>query len=961
MTTSRVMSEPPGSQQRTPSPADEVLSRRPVVIAVICGVVSLIAGALLVLLPVMGRQATWEWKPTESTPASATAVVAAGAPQLLTIDIPCAPLKLRTLVDRAPQTVVAVNGRRPMMLGVADGRLWVSVDGTRLPTIDVPLGPEGCTARLLYDGATQVLTLSAGAEPSSTSLREPDPAVAGAFKPSFTVEAFSVDPPFRGFTTVTMQLRPSTIAWPFWRWSLVAVAALAAVVAAGALRKVGRGGEQPERVADPSPRWTLSDTAIVVGALVALFFVPPLSDDGWVLTTARNFHDLGFFSNYYTASAAPQAQGFWWSFLQQAWLRPLEMPLIFMRVPSLLIVLLSWWLLRRKILDRIVRVSDRTLVRGIGAVLALAFLVAWTPTVRPEPVVGLLLVVQFIVLAGYVRQRSAGLLVVAGALAAMAFSAHQSGWVVVTAALAILPLMVRWVKDSSQRALALLAVLAAAATTIGLTVALMMIHSNLAVFNFSRESFAGEGVHDLTFDELLRVKNFASGQAPLRVVCLGLVLIAALAFLLRRKRRRGTLGTWIGYAALCSLAGLILTSSKWIWHLAAVWPSVAVLGGLGALGLGLVGSAARRRALAATLAVVAVVWLFSRYPEAWGRLDSWTVSVRDSDPAGSLAFWIAVGLPAIVLVLGCWYLVARVSRGAAAVPFAQRLVLVATAVAVLLVGGVSLLPMVRDAAAQPARSWAGVVATSARTDACGLAGPGGLEIPTRTRGLPVDPIEPGTTDVGELLQFSEDRVGSIRPVDSPSWRAAKGSSSVVTPWYRVDPDHPMRTWMLPASTGYSLRVRWEGGTPGSSTVQEVRRAGTEPYWHLLELPAPPQVQRFRFEWRRGDGPLEVLNPVAVLATSPLNALVGEAAVWQPPYTAMWATCLRPPGIATGLLERYGWALAAGPEIAQWRLSENSVLSEQACVENAAQVRMCALKSVPPQQGGVRTSFRSVPW
>ncbi len=99
MTTTRVMSKPSGSQQRPPSPAEEVLSRRPVVIAVICGVVSLIAGALLVLLPVMGRQATWEWKPTESTPASATAVVAAGAPQLLTIDIPCAPLKLRTLVS----------------------------------------------------------------------------------------------------------------------------------------------------------------------------------------------------------------------------------------------------------------------------------------------------------------------------------------------------------------------------------------------------------------------------------------------------------------------------------------------------------------------------------------------------------------------------------------------------------------------------------------------------------------------------------------------------------------------------------------------------------------------------------------------------------------------------------------------------------------------------------------------
>ena len=179
----------------------------------------------------------------------------------------------------------------------------------------------------------------------------------------------------------------------------------------------------------------------------------------------------------------------------------------------------------------------------------------------------------------------------------------------------------------------------------------------------------------------------------------------------------------------------------------------------------------------------------------------------------------------------------------------------------------SLLPMVRDAAAQPARSWAGVVATSARTDACGLAGPGGLEIPTRTRGLPVDPIEPGTTDVGELLQFSEDRVGSIRPVDSPSRRAAKGSSSVVTPGIAWTPITPMRTWMLPASTGYRCGFVGRRDT-GQFDSAGGAAAGTEPYWHLLELPAPPQVQRFRFEWRRGDGPLEVLNPVAVLATSP---------------------------------------------------------------------------------------------
>ena len=76
-----------------------------------------------------------------------------------------------------------------------------------------------------------------------------------------------------------------------------------------------------------------------------------------------------------------------------------KMPLIFMRVPSLLIVLLSWWLLRRKILDRIVRVSDRTLVRGSGS--PRAGIPRGLDSYRASgAVVGLLLVVQFIVPPG---------------------------------------------------------------------------------------------------------------------------------------------------------------------------------------------------------------------------------------------------------------------------------------------------------------------------------------------------------------------------------------------------------------------------------------------------------------------------------------------------------------------------------------------------------------------------------
>jgi hypothetical protein len=162
---------------------------------------------------------------------------------------------------------------------------------------------------------------------------------------------------------------------------MVVIGAAVVVIWRSSRRLIGPKGEITETPA--GARWTLSDTGVVLAALVALFFVPSLSDDGWVLTTARNYSSLGFFSNYFTASAAPQPQGFWWTLIQQSWLRHNDIPLLVLRLPSLLMVIGGWWVLRRYLIDRVTPPYARAMARGVAAAVVAAFVLAWLPSLRP--------------------------------------------------------------------------------------------------------------------------------------------------------------------------------------------------------------------------------------------------------------------------------------------------------------------------------------------------------------------------------------------------------------------------------------------------------------------------------------------------------------------------------------------------------------------------------------------------
>ena len=951
------------------SPPGNRLGSRPGWTMAAAACVALLAALAMAMLPISGRTTTWTWTPTATDPTETAIELSAGAPAEIDASIPCQAIRQRSENNSADLEILRFAGSRELGLWSTGNEIWVDSSGTRIAGLTQSLGGGDCTVQLHYDGATDSVTLNAGRESRTSSVAAPESPLPGAVRPSFQIDAVHIAKELRLGSSVRILTRPATIAWPGWRWLLLLViAAVVVVIWRSSRRLVGPRGLDPGT--SSGARWTLSDTGVAIAALVALFFVPSLSDDGWVLTTARNYASLGFFSNYFSASAAPQPQGFWWTLIQQTWLRHDDLPLLVLRLPSLLMVIGGWWVMRRYLIDRVTPPTGRAMARGVAAAVVAAFALAWLPSLRPEIVVSLLLVAQFLLILRLRRTGQMSLLIAVGVVAAAAFAVHQSGWVVVTASFAVIPQLLGWWRESSERLSLAVFVATSAAVTAALMIGLLMLHSNLSVFQWSSAAFISEGAHDQSFNELLRIQNFAGGQVPIRIFCLLLIGLSIVGFLVRRDRAPSSAATLLGYASVLACVGLVPTSSKWIWHLAALWPAVASLAALAAVGLMARSGRWLTRGLTAAAIVVVTGWLSARYPARWGRLDSWTVDLYEFTPARSPMFWLLwVVLVGVVLAGILWLRRRRVEDaaegspgGAGAVDRRPGTVLTAmVGLTVTALAAVSLAPLVMDAVATPAKSWPGIVVGSVTGNPCGLAGPSGLRVPTQQVVLPFAPPEPAGRPAATAQPYLIDRVGARRPVDSTTWTASDGASSAVTPWFQLPADGELRTWALAGSGEFDLVAEWGGDTLPSPSLNEYSIKDVGEYWRLLELTPPAGAQRVRLSWSTATGPRAVLSPVRVLQTSALTQVAGNGPVWQAPYTMMWAACLRTPRIDTGIVEPYQWIVATSKEIAYWRLERELILSEQSCQESSAGTRLCVLRAEAPSPVGARLQFGTARW
>jgi hypothetical protein len=617
-------------------------------IALALAALALVAAALGALLPAKELRATYSWPP-RSLPAAQPGetwytplLLARHEAGAIDARIPCA---LPPPLPDAPRpAVVLATARKPQTAGglalTRAGRvISVTVGEVTLARIRLPsvAPPPGCAYRLAITGGSWTITGGLGA-PSQSGETTP-PIVSGLFS---NLDLRQRPAPSAQVTTAVYGYR-STVPQAVLR-ILAVLAAVAALVLVAA----------PGR-----PRWRpawrslgVLDAFVVVVLLVWWVLGPSFYDDGWIEATQRNFAPGDGFSSYYDSFAVTSPLQYWLEWLEHP-LYDATHSLLLLRIPAL-VCLLAIWFLCRWMLGRIAPAASR----AAGWALAAGFLTgafAWGMTLRPEPVIALLVTAAAACTVRFIDRGGAGPLAVIAVLAAFAVAAHPAGLITLAPLIVAAPAVLRWGRPRLAEAATL--VLAAGA----LLAVLALLGSDLRHLSDTVSSLRAFGVEVSGWrDELTRYTLLGRDLygAPLRRLWVVLALLAVFAYLLRARRadERATLNMPAAAVGV-GLLLLIVTPSKLPWHFGVM------------IGLAAVALAAETERLATGAwrwhvrpfivvgaGSVAAAWAW--FPRnTWADLDlrtlDWTLGVERHLTFAKLAGAVPV---LVLVVLGLWEL-----------------------------------------------------------------------------------------------------------------------------------------------------------------------------------------------------------------------------------------------------------------------------------------------------------------
>lgn len=524
----------------------------------VCALVGAVAAVVAVIGPAHHDRTFVERAPAGG--AFEPVLVAAHRPQSLRAVVPC----VYASRDGAPAEVlgttrdVAVAERLSLRAGAGT---VVAVLGTdEVVRVDVR-APTAAPCEVVLEieardlgAATWTLRSSSAPEDGATA-EAPPPVVSGFAAGERAGEVRA------SLATFDASSHPSAR-----QWFAVVVAVLATLAAALALARGDGRASSGRRRARP---WGRAD-AVVVAVTVAWWLAGPwFFDDGWLMATVRARAGSGSFSNYFDTLGSQMPLGFGhhvllWPFAA------FGAPFVWWRLVPVLSTLATWVVLRR-IHARLAGV-DADLVALAAA--HLVFVVAWTMTLRPEPMVALLAAVA---LDATLRHRDTGrpaALATAATAAGVAMTLHPSG--VVAAAplvLAVAPLVARLRRDRG----AWLGLVTAAAIAGTATTLLLFADSDLARWRRDRGAFAGDGFHSRgVLDELDRYRDLLANGTVAQLASVLLTAVALAALLVEARRRSAHAARDVVLVVVVAVGLLALTPSKWTYHFGSLAAFAAV-------------------------------------------------------------------------------------------------------------------------------------------------------------------------------------------------------------------------------------------------------------------------------------------------------------------------------------------------------------------------------------------------
>jgi hypothetical protein len=498
----------------------------------------------------------------------------------------------------------------------------VSANGTELTRVTLPVRPaDGCAYRLAVADGRWSLDGGSLSQPRRGSVEMP---VVSALFSSLDL-ARGAAPSIAVGTTVYGS-----------RATIVqtVVRALGALAALAALLLVARPSARAPR-SRAGLRRAFRSVRVVDGVVVAVLLGwwvlgPAVFDDGWVTAGQENFSATGDLSSYYDSFAVTTSLQYWLAWVEH-WLFESSDALLVLRIPAL-VCLTGTWLLCRWIFGRLTRPA--VAARAVEWALAAGFLtgaLAWGMTLRPEPVIALLVTGVLACTVLFAQSEEAAPLAVAAVLIALALSAHPAGLVALAPLIAISPSVLRWARP---RLATVVTIVVASAALLAI---LALLGSDLAHFRANAASLRAFGVENAGWrDELTRYSLLSRDLygAPLRRLWVALAILAVFAYLLRGARGRVPSLLNLSAPALgISLLLLIVTPAKLPWHFGAL---------LGVGAVALASETARlleqrkagwhaRPFIVIGAAMVAAAWVWSPR-KTWSDLDlrtlHWTLGIE---------------------------------------------------------------------------------------------------------------------------------------------------------------------------------------------------------------------------------------------------------------------------------------------------------------------------------------------
>ena len=625
-------------------------------VAVGLAFVSLATSVVGAVGPSGALHTTYSWPPSalpNATPPRtwyAPLVLMRHRPEAITATIPCA-LPPALPAARNPVTVLA-TARVPERSGglavLRDSQtLVVKVKRNVLTRVDLPSASAGsrCHYELHFGSGRWSITGGPNQIEEGENL-ETLPFVSGQFS-----ELDLRRPSLLKIEITTAVHTSRTTQRQILAWALAALTAIGSLLLVTLerrprpwmlIRRSGRAMRAHARAAD----------AFVTVVLLAWWVLSPSAwDDGWVLARQSGFRHSRGFSNYYDALGTNLPNGYWLEWLQH-WIAQSSSVLLVLRVPALLCLFMTW-VLCRWTLHRTLGAIE---AHGRGAVWAaatafLAGALAWGMTLRPEPIIALLVTGVLACAVAFREHPSATPLAVSAILVPLAMTGHHAGIVAFAPLVAVSPQLWRWTRTHPGVA----ATIAAASAAIVFVLASLGADIGQRLADARATRAYGISTRDWWLNEFVRYDRLNSipDGVPLRSMSVALIWLGILAFVTRRKWSATALDI-PGRTLVAALALLVFDPTKLPEHFGALMGITAIATGSESACLSWDSMRARRLA-PRPFVVIAAAFLVTGWAlagrSAWNSIDLRTLDWRPQFET-HLALQVAVPLVLIAILFG---------------------------------------------------------------------------------------------------------------------------------------------------------------------------------------------------------------------------------------------------------------------------------------------------------------------